>query len=548
MDKSLVKFAKNGDPSLLVWRVPASLLDEALEEVQIYALPLLSRAGGALYAVPDKVLPSDILLDVMMREEAAVGILGPSREFTARLIVEEDIGSGVVELEETTSFLAIDLDDEALAQMREYDPVTDSTENILPFYEAEPNALPKVTAVLPVILEWIDSVAQERLNFYSAREEQNEPALPSKKAPAKKAGRQTMAGLSAQVQALQQQLQAVVAQQEFQLHQQPSHATGSAGLAIGVANGPLTVKMPPLSGTYTGGTAPKVAASLVGPPPRAKMPSDPAALDVEQPALPIQGGPGLAGEGGMAHALSQQSFALTQLVAHLTGNDPMVDLASGSSGQGLGLNTKGVARREKMQSDLAMRSSSYFLQVQQQLYKRMNPARAVPRTTEELAQADVSMTAYLERYGGFKSCRDTGLIMWIVAHAMDSAAREDFQGTKEYLALLAASMEQRALDGSWNVAYILSLMEEPPQQLFTERLQTVAAAGRPFAPLVPPQWAAVALAYLKEIEVLQTRKSEMRKPPPKASPAKADPSAPAPASPKRKPRFPKKPKADAEEA
>ena len=200
-----------------------------------------------------------------------------------------------------------------------------------------------------------------------------------------------------------------------------------------------------------------------------------------------------------------------------------------------------------MQAELAQRTSTYFLQVQQQLFKRMNPSRVVPRSAEELGQADVSMTQYLERYGGFRSNRDAGLTMWILAHAMDAAAQDDFHATKEYLALLTAALEQSALDGSWSVAYVLSLMEEPPQQIFADRMQPVSATGRPFAPLVPPSWAAVALSYLKELEVLQTRKTEAKKPagpPPKAASSTGDDTSPA--SPKRKPRFPKKPKAPAE--
>ena len=302
--------------------------------------------------------------------------------------------------------------------------------------------------------------------------------------------------------------------------------------------------MPALSSGLTAGTAPKQAAALLGPTPKTRVAAEANAADVGQSAVPIQGGPGLAGEMTMAQTLSQQSLALTQLVAHLTGGDPMADLAGSSNAAGLSFGTKGVARREKLQTELAMRTSTFFLQVQQQLFKRMNPARVVPRSAEELAQTDVSMTSYLERYGGFKNNREAGLIMWILAHAMDAAAQEDFHATKEYMALLAASLEQSVLDGGWNVAYILSLMEEPPQQLFSERQQPMASSGRPFSPLVPPHWAAVALSYLKEIEVLSTRKVEMRRPPAKAAQAEGEQTAPA--SPKRKPRFPKKPKAGAE--
>ena len=58
MDKSLVKFARDADadPTLLVWRVPATFLEDAAEGVQTYTLPIMSRPGRALYAIPDKVL------------------------------------------------------------------------------------------------------------------------------------------------------------------------------------------------------------------------------------------------------------------------------------------------------------------------------------------------------------------------------------------------------------------------------------------------------------------------------------------------------------
>ena len=46
MDKSVVKFAKTAGPSLLVWKVPSSLLEEGPEGIQVFALPLMSCPGG----------------------------------------------------------------------------------------------------------------------------------------------------------------------------------------------------------------------------------------------------------------------------------------------------------------------------------------------------------------------------------------------------------------------------------------------------------------------------------------------------------------------
>eukprot|EP00435_Cladocopium_sp_Y103_P011868 s4028_g3.t1 len=501
--------------------------------------------GGILVAVPDRVLNSDALLDAMMREEA--GVLGPSKEFAAQLMVEEDTASGavgVIDLDRTATIQVLDLEDSVLAEMREYDPVTDAHEPIIPFVDDEPNALPKLAPLLPLVSEWIEAVALERLNFYSAREEQEaEPERPApRKAAAKRPARATLTSLGSQLALMQQQIQAIAAQQEM-MAQAASSLPGIATNAPELPNGPA-VKVPSLSAQISSGTAPKTAALLVGAPPKTKASPLANAADAAPAATPIPCTSAPSGEPNVVSAIAQQSLAIIQLVTHLTSGDPMSDLAGGFS---LGLNTKGVARRERMQNDLAQRTSTYFLQVQQQLFKRMNPARAVPRSQEELAQADVSMTTYLERYGGFRNNKDVGLTMWILAHAMDAAAQEDFRATKEYLALLTAALEQSALDGSWSVAYILSLMEEPPQQLFAERMQPMAAAGRPFAPLVPPAWAAVALSYLRELEVLNTRKTEVRRPPaqqPKAGAASSD-SSPAP-SPKRKPRFPKKPKASAE--
>ena len=340
----------------------------------------------------------------------------------------------------------------------------------------------------------------------------------------------------------------MVAHQEVLSKASPS-LDGLAAPVPGQQGGTMVAVVPPLSSGTTPGTAPKVAASLLGPPPRSKAPQEVPVPDVGTPVVPIPGGC-TASEGNMVSAITQQCTALLQLVAHMTGGDPTSELASSSSAAGLGLNTKGVARRERMQSDLAHRNSNYFLQVQQQLFKRMNPARAIPKTHEELAQADISMTAYLERYGGFRHCKETGMIMWILAHAMDAAAMDDFLATKEYLALLTASLEQSALDNNWGVAYVLSLMEEPPQQLFAERMQPLSATGRPFAPLVPPSWAAVALSYIKELEVLTTRKVELKKPaynpPPQSKQNAAAGEVGGTASPKRKPKFPRKPKAGGE--
>ena len=219
-----------------------------------------------------------------------------------------------------------------------------------------------------------------------------------------------------------------------------------------------------------------------------------------------------------ATALSQQSAALMALVAHLINQGSGLDFG-GVSGAATS-STKGRTRREKMQQDLAARKSSFFLQVQQKIFKKLHPSKLLPKTEEELAVSQPSLLTYLERYGGYKGQKETGLRMWLMAHAMDAAASNDFSAAKEFLALVVMALEQSAFDaGDWSLAYVLALVEDPPANIFLERTGTITAAGRPFSPLVPAMLASANLSYVKELEVLSTRRSETRvKKPQGASP------------------------------
>lgn len=274
---------------------------------------------------------------------------------------------------------------------------------------------------------------------------------------------------------------------------------------------------------------------LLGPPPKTKQPSTTLGLPETKPVEETVTNEADNGQPGWVNILTQQGAALTALVAHLASGDALTDLQASSSSSGLSVSTKGVARRERLQGDLASRSSQFFLQVQQQLHKRLHPSQLVPKTEEEVQATGVCLTTYLERHGNFKGQREQALLFWILAHSFDAAAAGDFHATKEYLALAVASLDQACLDGHWQVAYLLSLLEEPPHQMFAEKAQS--SATKPFGSLVPPTWAAIALSYMKEVEVLSTKKSESKK-----AAIKPDPDTTTP-SPRRRPRFPKKAKA-----
>ena len=158
--------------------------------------------------------------------------------------------------------------------------------------------------------------------------------------------------------------------------------------------------------------------------------SGPALPQFDEPYDPLKAPPD-----PQEQILSQQTVALNALVSHLVqgGGDSFgIDYHGGGTASS---STRGTQRREKLQQDLASRQSTFFLALQQQIYRRLHPSTVIPRTEEEVQKNAPSLLTYLERYGGFKGQKEAGLTMWIFAHALDSAAAGDFYATKEYLAL-----------------------------------------------------------------------------------------------------------------
>ena len=540
MEKEMIRFAKEGDASLVMWRPPASLL--ASETVPCCLLiPVMSRTGGMLVAIPENFLATGALLDGLSSSDGA--LLGPSRSFEAEMLVEDEFSGQVSVLENSGRFLILDVDDSCAGAFELYDYAVELPSDTMPFLKERPDSLPNIAGIIEEVKAWIELVSDSRLHFYSAREE--EEATPKVAPGVKKANpkRTSNAALAEQVAALASQIQMIAQQQEAFVKAQSQNLGSAAPAGDPVLQVPTIQRLPALStGLRVAATPAKQALALVGPPPKTKAPT---VADVPR-GEHADGGdlnPILSADAPspIVAAISQQSMALTQLVAHLAGGDPIGELSSSSSSSN-SLNTKGVARRERMQAELAGRTSNYFMQMQQQLHKKMLPSRPIPQTEEELSASNLSMTSYMERYGGYRNNKEMGMAMWIASHAVDAAAQNDFRATKEYLSLLVIAMEQATLDGNWSVASILSLLESPPNQVFQERAQSVAMMDRPFSPLVPPSWAATALAYLKEIEVLSSRKTEIKFTKPNKTDPKADADVPSTPSPRRRPKFPKKPK------
>ncbi|CAE7340720.1 Ttn, partial [Symbiodinium microadriaticum] len=189
------------------------------------------------------------------------------------------------------------------------------------------------------------------------------------------------------------------------------------------------------------------------------------------------------------------------------GGDPLSDLSSASSSS---LSIKGSAARLKLQRELLSRSGVFFQKVQEAAVRRMEPTANLG-AVQEASQRSV-MTRFLERYGGFKDQRVWGLVQWQLAQIFDLLASEQVEGAKDVLALLMLMVDQTVLDsGHHELGWILSLQEDPPSQVFTAPQHSSSSSVRPCSHLCDPKWLAVALSYVKEMETLSSRRSEVAK-------------------------------------
>ncbi len=513
---------------MLVLSVPDELAAQGVS-IRCFAIPILSRRGGLLLNLPRGVVSEDALIDSLHVEDDS-GMLGPSKGVSAHLCVEDEEGNIVVRQDSVNS-LVIDFSDEVLPLLREYGVVVAEEGDIVPFSVNAPTALPSHTEVCESAVAWIGQTGPERVNFYSAQEDPEEPAVEkaaaevksgaTKKAPAVK--RVTNAQVLDQLSTLVAQIQTLSARQDA-LESRPAKdasgpSPGNIANVPAVSRGPCTYaslcKICQVSGAPSKSSSCVFEGSSYGIDPRSASCSS----CLRRRRL------------GLSHQSAVDCHVGSCLPDRRQQRSPYGSHKSRAIFH--------FYKREKMQSDLAMGASNYYMQMMQQLHKKLHPSRPIPKTEGETGH--LSFLEYLEKTGGYKNARESGLLMWLLGHVIDALAVEDLHMAKERVALLAIALEQSVVDkGGWSVAFLLSLASEPPLQMFQEKSSVVSPFGQPFAGLVPPPWAATVLSYIKELEVLSNKKADQIVPKKKKNSESEE------ASPKKRgqPRFPKKPKAE----
>lgn len=129
-----------------------------------------------------------------------------------------------------------------------------------------------------------------------------------------------------------------------------------------------------------------------------------------------------------------------------------------------------------------------------------------------LRDRGVTPSQYLERFGGYGRVRDIGFIQWQLSLAMNHLQEENWLAARDSIALLFTCLEQMAMDnGKMEVGLLLSLQEDPPQTVLTRRSLAAGSTAKPFAPTAHQRWITTALQYLKEMDVISTRRQEAAK-------------------------------------
>ena len=497
-------------------------------ETRALCIPIMRRAGGFLLALPSGCLSAQALAEGLDADPNTV--FGPSTSLTVQAVEEAEDGSEIL-VAEPLELMIVDLSDVAA-----------------PYLAAQLVSLSRA---------WLRTASEALGGFYSAHEPE-EPATPAKgagattpgPAPKAKPKRVTTALLAEQLQSLLQLMPAMSDQMQdlVQRQQQLESRVSEVGTTPPVPLHRQQFKLPTAKGPPVPGLSP--FATSLGPPPKVREPPRlPAPVEANPVGLPEVPATPLASPSdappALMSALQTQGEALTALVNHLISqaSEASADFG-GAPGSSASLSSKGSAKREKLQEELAASAGAFMLAVAQNGFRRMYPSMPVPRDLEALMQEPraFQFSQYLERYGGYQQQRDLGVMMFMLCQVADLMLAGNYLGAMDRLALVMVAVEQAAQDaGRWEVAYTLSLFPDPPHTVFQSRGTPYNPRVRAWAPLCPTPWATVALAYLKEADSILARRTEANAG--AAPPKGADDGGEQPKRPRR-PRFPKAPKQD----
>ena len=526
----LVTLEQDVEPYIMDWPVLATEEDG---EPEVAALVVAKRDGGFLAAVPVGFVPEEVL--AAGNAESPIGLVGPSTVLQIPGVIIED--GRLAPTGTLLTVVVVDLGEDAVAQMRRPEAL-----EVYPysFDVDQPFAIPSPQELLAAARAWVAADAESSVQLYFSAEGEAEDLAdgtpegdqdgrpstprpkrgarppPGREKPSGGGKRHTVASLAASVEellkmnaGLAQTVQTIAGrQQELErrsVQQLPQNQTPHTVLrqplstSAAVPHAPLGALMKQLV-TPPRTQAPTASGLLSSP---QFQPAD--LLELEDEKKPKDQG---TSSDPLAQAVLAQSQALTALVSQIAqqGGDPMLELNSVGATAG----TRGAQGRARLQQELAAQKGSFFQSVLASMARRMQPTASAEGSPQELLDRGVCGTRYLERFGGFAKVRELGCLQQQVMSIMDCLQASNLQAARDQTALLAVTLDQAALDqGRFELANLLCLQEEPPSTIFTSRQTNVLNRPRAFSPLADQRWVTVALAYIKELDVITSKRLEL---------------------------------------
>ena len=498
LQHSLVKY-------VLMWQDSE---EDGVSEAEVVVV--MTRAEGFLLAVPLDFIPEETLALGAIYDEKSIGM---SKVVTVPAVMQE--GDRLSPLGIQMSLVLVDCTSSMVESMR---PYVAPEEAIYTFSEEDVDAFPDPTALAGEALKWMqDAVDFPGAALYTpevtAESEAERPpvvpivqprpkvraagATPTGKAKPKKP---TTANLAASVDSMSSAIQELITRQQIiedQLRAPPNPTTAAlqrplseqvASKQVRISDVAKEIQTPPR--TATSSRLADLAMTGLG------QPLELAELEKEKP---IEGGT-------LAQAMLAQSAGLTTLVSHLASgqSDPMSELTSSSS-----TSTRGAAGRARLQAELASQKGLFFDAVMRSMCRRMLPTMPSTMTYREMMAQGVSGTRYMERFAGYGKQRDLGIIQFQVMTCMDFLQMENLDAARDSLSLLAVMLEQATLDGgSLELGQLLTLTDDPPSAIFSNRTSQTSRA-KAFSPLADQRWVTTALAYIKELDTITSKRLEL---------------------------------------
>ena len=194
------------------------------------------------------------------------------------------------------------------------------------------------------------------------------------------------------------------------------------------------------------------------------------------------------------------------------GGDDLMGLGGGNIGAGV----RGTAHREALIASRRSAAGSFSRSLMETMGAQSRSSR-VPRGAV-FDPPDPRL--WLERTGGWSeftpgspnTVRDLALIAWQVADIVDRLWMNQYAEAADSAALLLVGLDQARIDGGrLDMMWLYQFERDPPASLFARGGQS-AVGTRQFSPLANPRWSTVNLAYLRELDPLETRRSELQRP------------------------------------